>query len=82
MNTNRLALSGDPARKVDFQIHCGPAMGAFNQFVKGTPFENWRNRHVDDIAELLMCGAARVLGQRYSRMLRVCASEAAGAGRL
>jgi len=78
MNTNRLALLGDPARRIDFQIHCGPAMGAFNQFVKGTPLENWRNRHVDDIAELLMRGAADVLKQRYAGMLNVCAAEIAG----
>ena len=78
MNTNRLALMGDPARKIDFQIHCGPAMGAFNQFVKGTPLENWRKRHVDDIAELLMRGAADVLNQRYSGMLHACAAEPVG----
>ncbi|MEE2577673.1 hypothetical protein QO176_33585, partial [Pseudomonas aeruginosa] len=30
------AIKGDPDAKVDFQIHCGPALGAFNQWVKGT----------------------------------------------
>ncbi len=69
MNTNRLALLGDATRKQDFQIHCGPAIGAFNQFVRGTALENWRSRHVDDIAELLMQGAADVLKQRFSAML-------------
>src|SRR5258708_37425000 len=54
IHTNRLALRGDPAEKVDYQIHCGPALGAFNQWVKGTDLENWRNRHVDDIGRRLM----------------------------
>jgi trans-AT polyketide synthase/acyltransferase/oxidoreductase domain-containing protein len=48
--STQLALSGDSKRRVDYQIHCGPALGAFNQWVKGTELENWRNRHVDVIA--------------------------------
>jgi trans-AT polyketide synthase, acyltransferase and oxidoreductase domains len=68
IHTNRLALRGDPAEKVDYQIHCGPAMGAFNQWVKGTELEDWRNRHVDGIAEHLMQGAARFLQGRFQVM--------------
>jgi trans-AT polyketide synthase/acyltransferase/oxidoreductase domain-containing protein len=64
-HTNRLALSGDPAEKVDFQIHCGPALGAFNQWAKGTDLENWRNRHVDEIGRRLMLAAAKLLGSRF-----------------
>jgi trans-AT polyketide synthase/acyltransferase/oxidoreductase domain-containing protein len=55
---DRLALSGAPVGRVDYQIHCGPAMGAFNAWARGTPLENWRNRHVDEIGEALMKGAA------------------------
>jgi trans-AT polyketide synthase/acyltransferase/oxidoreductase domain-containing protein len=65
VHTNRLALQGIADQKVDFQIHCGPAMGAFNQWVKGTRYEDWRNRHVDEIAELLMNGAASLLRERF-----------------
>jgi len=65
VHTGRLAQQGVAEGKLDFQIHCGPAMGAFNQWVKGTKYEDWRNRHADQIAELLMCGAARVLEERY-----------------
>lgn len=64
-HTNRLALSGDPAEKVDFQIHCGPALGAFNQWAKGTDLENWRNRHVDEIGRRLMLAAAKLLSSRF-----------------
>jgi trans-AT polyketide synthase/acyltransferase/oxidoreductase domain-containing protein len=68
IHTNRLALRGDPAEKVDYQIHCGPAMGAFNQWVKGTDMEHWRNRHVDEIAERLMRAAAQFLNGRFQAM--------------
>ena len=65
IHTNRLALRGDPAEKVDYQIHCGPAMGAFNQWVKGTDLEDWRNRHVDEIGVRLMRAAAQFLDDRF-----------------
>jgi trans-AT polyketide synthase/acyltransferase/oxidoreductase domain-containing protein len=64
-HTNRLALRGDPAEKVDYQIHCGPALGAFNQWAKGTDLENWRNRHVDEIGRRLMLAAAKLLSSRF-----------------
>jgi trans-AT polyketide synthase/acyltransferase/oxidoreductase domain-containing protein len=65
VHSSRLARVGNPDEKVDYQIHCGPALGAFNQSVKGTPFENWRNRHVDEIAERLMTGASSILENRF-----------------
>ena len=63
--TTRLALEGNTEQKVDFQVHCGPALGAFNQWVKGTPLENWRNRRVDEMAEKLMKETADVLNRRF-----------------
>ena len=38
-NSSRWAVKGDPDRKFDMQIWCGQSMGAFNLWVKGTPFE-------------------------------------------
>lgn len=64
----RLALSGSNENQVDYQIACGPALGAFNQWVKGTSLENWRNRHVDEIALKLMNETAILLNQRYFGM--------------
>ena len=61
-----LAIGGQADRKLDFQVLCGPSMGAFNQWVKGTPLENWRNRHVDDIALKLMDATAELLIERYN----------------
>ena len=63
--TNQLALSGTPGQTVDYQIHTGPALGAFNQWVKGTPLENWNNRHVDEIALHLLKHTASLLSRRF-----------------
>lgn len=60
-HTNRLAREGIDQQISDYQIHCGPAMGAFNQWVKGGELENWQNRHVDEIAEILMVEAEKIL---------------------
>ncbi len=65
-HSNRLALEGDEARKVDYQIQCGPALGAFNRWVKGTLLQSWRNRHVADVAERLMVGTAEFLTERMN----------------
>ncbi len=62
--TNRLALNGNEEFKVDYQIQCGPALGAFNQWVKGTELENWRNRHIDQIGEKLMHETAEYLNKQ------------------
>jgi len=64
IHSTRLAMSGDSTGKVDYQVHCGPALGAFNQWVKGTELEDWRNRFVANIAERIMQGAAMWLNQR------------------
>lgn len=66
-NATKAALSGDPEHAVDYQIHCGPAMGAFNQWVKGTKLEHWRSRHVDELGEMLMEHTAELLSLQYSR---------------
>lgn len=59
-----LALRGNDGGRVDYQILCAPALGAFNHWSKGTAFEKWRNRHVDQIAESLMQGAAEFSNHR------------------
>lgn len=66
--SSQLALAGDPSSQVDYQIHCGPALGAFNQWVRGTDLENWRNRHVDEIGHRLMTETARLLERRLNQM--------------
>ena len=41
-------------------------MGAFNQWVKGTDLEPWRNRRVAVIAERLMHATAVMLSDRFA----------------
>ena len=67
-HTNRLAMDGDEDRKVDYQIHCGPALGAFNRWVKGTELESWRNRHVADVAQRLLDATAERLNARFAQL--------------
>ncbi|MFI9594968.1 ACP S-malonyltransferase [Nonomuraea sp. NPDC052265] len=64
VHTIRLALRGEAGRQVDYQVHCGPAMGAFNRWVAGTELADWRARHVDVIADRLMEAAAGLLEAR------------------
>jgi PfaD family protein len=52
------ANSGDPLRKIDYQIWCGPAIGAFNQWVKGSFLEKPENRETVSVAMNLLCGAS------------------------
>jgi PfaD family protein len=66
--SSRWANAGEPSRKVDYQVWCGPAMGAFNEWTKGTYLEDWRNRRVVTVARNLLYGAC-VLTRLH--MLRV-----------
>ena len=59
----RLAVAGDPAEKVNYQVYCGPAMGAFNELVRGTELESWHQRHVDGINLRLMQEIAELLNR-------------------
>jgi PfaD family protein len=55
---SRWANAGDPSRRADYQIWCGPAMGAFNQWVKGTFLEDPKARQVATVGLNLMLGAS------------------------
>ena len=52
------ATTGKVDRKIDYQIWCGPAMGAFNQWAKGTFLEDIANRKTATIAMNLLLGAS------------------------
>jgi trans-AT polyketide synthase/acyltransferase/oxidoreductase domain-containing protein len=63
------AFAGRREDRVDYQVQTGPALGAFNQWVKGTPLEPWRARHADEIGVKLMAETARHLGERFGALL-------------
>jgi trans-AT polyketide synthase, acyltransferase and oxidoreductase domains len=52
------SIRGEAGRVADYQIWCGPAMGGFNNWVAGSYLAALRNRHVADIADQMMLGAA------------------------
>jgi PfaD family protein len=56
--SSQWANCGDPARTVDYQIWCGPAMAAFNDWVRGSFLEPPENRRVATIALNILYGAA------------------------
>lgn len=66
---SRAAMEGKGDDRVNYQIHTGPALGSFNQWVKGTELEAWDKRHVDHIAVKLMDATAEHLTQSYARFL-------------
>ncbi|KVM68313.1 hypothetical protein WJ60_12215 [Burkholderia ubonensis] len=58
------AINGVEAERANFQIHSGPAMGAFNAFARGGAFESRASRHVDALAEELMARAEHQLARQ------------------
>ena len=56
--SSRWSNTGEPGRQMDYQIWCGPSMGAFNDWVRGTYLEQPENRRVVDVAQHIMTGAA------------------------
>jgi PfaD family protein len=54
------ANCGNSSRIIDYQIWCGPSIGAFNQWVKGSFLQQPENRRVVVVAMNLLYGAAVV----------------------
>ena len=56
--SSRWSNIGEPGREIDYQIWCGPAMGAFNNWVKGSYLEPVSDRRICDVAHHILTGAA------------------------
>jgi trans-AT polyketide synthase/acyltransferase/oxidoreductase domain-containing protein len=67
--SSRWSNTGEKGREMDYQIWCGPAMGAFNDWVRGTYLESAQNRSVADISLHLLRGAA------YLNRVRILESQ-------
>ncbi|WP_081438166.1 PfaD family polyunsaturated fatty acid/polyketide biosynthesis protein [Pseudofrankia asymbiotica] len=52
------AISAAADRVTDYQIWCGPALGAFNEWAAGSYLADVTSRSVVDVADELMLGAA------------------------
>ncbi|MEE8105973.1 MAG: PfaD family polyunsaturated fatty acid/polyketide biosynthesis protein [Planctomycetota bacterium] len=64
-HTSQWANRGDDSRRVDYQVWCGPAMGAFNEWTRGSFLQNAGERTVATVARNLLFGAA-VLTRRHA----------------
>jgi PfaD family protein len=65
--SSRWATTGDPSRKMDYQIWCGPSMGAFNAWTRGSFLEKPENRHTVTVAMNLLFGACVLLRTGWLR---------------
>jgi trans-AT polyketide synthase/acyltransferase/oxidoreductase domain-containing protein len=59
--SSRWANGGEPTRRLDYQVWCGPSMGAFNEWTRGSFLEDRRERKVAVVARNLLHGAAVLL---------------------
>lgn len=57
---SRWAITGLPERLMDYQIWCGPAMGAFNTWVAGSYLEPCESRQAVQVALNLLEGATQI----------------------
>ena len=55
---SRWAITGEASRQLDYQIWCGPAMGSFNDWTRGSFLAAPENRSVVQVARNLLEGAA------------------------
>ncbi len=58
--SSRWAIAGEPSRAMDYQIWCGPAMGSFNRWARGSFLEAPEARTAVQIGLNLLEGAAVV----------------------
>jgi len=63
--SSKWAISGDKTRKKDFQIWCGPAMGAFNEWTHGSFLEHPENREFETVAMNLLFGACVAMRRQW-----------------
>ncbi|MGB8387944.1 PfaD family polyunsaturated fatty acid/polyketide biosynthesis protein [Mycobacterium sp.] len=75
--SSRWAIDGESKRVLDYQIWCGPSMGAFNSWVAGSYLEPCEHRNVDQVALNLLEGAAQISRAQQARVCGVPVPAAA-----
>jgi PfaD family protein len=66
--SSRWANEGAKGREMDYQIWCGPSMGAFNAWARGTYLETPESRRAPEVARQIMRGAAYLYRVNELRM--------------
>ena len=56
--SSRWANRGELGREMDYQVWCGPAMGAFNEWVRDSVLDPWEDRRAVNVAHNMLHGAA------------------------
>jgi len=64
---SRWANAGVPDRVLDYQVWCGPAMGAFNEWAQGSFLQAPENRRAALVARNLLYGAAVLTRAHFLR---------------
>ena len=77
--SSRWANAGDASRVMDYQIWCGPAMGAFNEWTRGSFLAKPENRQAVVVAQNLLYGAALQLRRQFLRAQGIQLAGAADA---
>ena len=75
------AIAGETARRADYQIWCGPAMGAFNAWSAGSFLADPSERTVAQVGLNLLSGATAVARAQSLRAMGVAVPAAAFAPR-
>ena len=75
---SRWANSGEPTRQLDYQVWCGPAMGAFNEWTRDSFLEAPAERRVVTVALNILYSAAVVLRTSWLRHQGVTADDRGG----
>ncbi len=65
--SSRWPIDGDSDRRLDYQLWCGPAQGAFNEWVQDTFLEDPTHRGVVQIALNILEGAAQITRAQQAR---------------
>ena len=56
--SSKWSITGEKGREMDYQVWCGPAMGAFNDWVQGTYLAAPEKRSVVDVGLHILTGSA------------------------
>lgn len=76
--SSRWANAGVADRRMDYQVWCGPAMGAFNEWTRGTFLAEPAARDVVTVAMNILVGAAALTRAAQLRQQSVALPAAAG----
>lgn len=59
--SSRWATSGEPGRRYDYQVWCGPALAGFNRWARGTTFETLAGRDAPEMAKAILFGVCALV---------------------